>query len=262
MVSYFSNRSLTLISLLAVVGTCLSLLGYHRLHIGTDAAGPLAQGKSPHDLAATLPLAFEQNLGQSEPQVRFLSRGPGYALFLTDQEAVLALRSPDKEGSARRDRHGADAVLRIAMDGANASPVVRGIDELPITSNYLIGAVRERWQRDISNVAKVKYEEIYPGIDLVYYGRQRQLEYDFIVSPGANPDLIRMRFTGAQNQRVGKNGDLYLQMDGGELGDRREPGSSCSRRAMSSARDRSSAVSARRRLRVGILRMASSSPSR
>ena len=119
-----------------------------------------------------LPLAFEPNQGQTDAQVKYLARGDGYALFLTGSGAVLKLGG---------------AVVRMRLAGANAHARARGLDRLPGKSHYFTGNNPAQWRTNIAQYARVWFEEVYPGISLVYYGTQRQLEYDFVVAPGADP---------------------------------------------------------------------------
>ena len=138
-----------------------------------------------------LPLAFEPNLGQTNGEVQFLSRGSGYTLFLTSGEAVLALRSQQSSGVScplqKATDHGqltADA-LRLKLVGANRAARMTGLEELPGKSNYFIGNNPAKWHNNVPNYRKVAARGVYPGIDLVYYGNQGQLEHDFVVAPGA-----------------------------------------------------------------------------
>jgi chitobiase/beta-hexosaminidase-like protein/beta-propeller repeat-containing protein len=151
-----------------------------------------------------LPLAFEANRGQTDPRVKFFSRGPGYTVFLTSNETVLAFERPA-------------SALRMSLVGGKAAPAVAGLDELPGKSNYFTGKDAARWHTNIPTYAKVRYQDVYPGIDLVYYGHRRQLEYDFVVAPGADPDSITLRFDGASAQHIDDNGDLVMQTDAGEV---------------------------------------------
>jgi hypothetical protein len=155
-----------------------------------------------------LPLHFERNQGQVESSVRFLARGHGYSLFLTPTEAVLALRQRETANAA---------VLRFTLVGGNRRPTVAGGGELPGRINYFVGNDPARWRTNIATYARVHYSEVYPGIDLVYYGNQQQLEYDFVVAPGANPGRIRMSFDGARDVRLDASGDLILRVAGGEI---------------------------------------------
>jgi hypothetical protein len=172
-----------------------------------------------------LPLAFEANEGQRDSGVRFVSKGNGYSLFLTTAEAVFLLNKPaprTKTKGALRELSVAakrvdSTVVKMKLVGADDNPRTVGLDELPGKSNYFIGNDPAKWKTDIPNYSKVKYEQVYQGVDMVYYGQQRQLEYDFVVSPGVDPNVIRQRFEGARGLRIDRNGDLLIASDGGEL---------------------------------------------
>jgi Beta-propeller repeat len=199
-----------------------------------------------------LPLSFEANRGQTDPRVKFLSRGAGYTLFLTGDEAVLSLAGTTQKSKHKgrmasvappfRAAHaglkpGASAptrpsplsrdVLRMRLVGAAANARVTGADELPGKSNYFIGNDPRKWRTNVVNYAKVKYQGVYPGVDLVYYGNQRQLEYDFVVAPGADPKAIQLALVGegsalpraarARPYQIDANGDLVVQTAGGEV---------------------------------------------
>ena len=161
-----------------------------------------------------LPLRFEANRGQTNPAVQFLSRGPGYSLFLTSTGAVLSLARGDDAGAVRD-------VVRMRLLGANRSPAVAGGDRLPGVTNYISGQDRSRWRAGVPSFALVTYEEVYPGIDLVYHGKQRALEYDFVVAPGGDPDAITLDFSGSRGMTVDRRGDLVLQTRGGTVRQKR-----------------------------------------
>ncbi len=138
-----------------------------------------------------LPLHFEVNRGQANAQVRFIVRGYGYSLFLTPTEAVWVLRNSATlaEGTHARPTQPAGStstVLRMSFAGANPVPRVVGQGTLHGKSHYFVSKNPDRWRTNIPHYAKIRYEKVYPGIDLVFYGNQRTLEYDFIVSPGAD----------------------------------------------------------------------------
>lgn len=155
---------------------------------------------------AQMPIAFELNRGQSDPQVKALARGAGYGLFLTADESVLVLaHNFDKT-----------TVVRTKLLGANTSAQVLPVDRLAGTVNSFIGKDRAKWQTDVPTFAKMKYEEIYPGVDLIYYGNQGQLEYDFVLAPGADPRAIRFAITGAKIQ-IDSHGDLVMRTKLGEV---------------------------------------------
>ncbi|HJP91959.1 MAG TPA: SBBP repeat-containing protein [Pyrinomonadaceae bacterium] len=164
-------------------------------------------------------------MGQTDPQVDFISRGSGYTLFLMPREAVLALRaasaSPTTGDGRNRHESAASAVLRMKFVGSEEKPRVAGQEELPGKVNYFIGKDPKQWRAGISTYAKVAYENLYPGVDLVYYGNQRQLEYDFVVRPGADPKIIVLSFEGADQLKVNAQGELVLQAGGGEIRQRK-----------------------------------------
>jgi hypothetical protein len=155
---------------------------------------------------ARLPLSFEENRGQTDAAVRFLARGFGFTLFLTEQDAVLAMEKP-----GRKD------VIRMRFSGANPHPAVEGLDALAGRSNYFRGPDPSAWRTNVSQYRRVRYAGVYPGIDLIYYGNQRKLEYDLVLSPGADPKLIRFRVDGAKRLTVSEQGDLLAVIGTGEL---------------------------------------------
>jgi hypothetical protein len=166
-----------------------------------------------------IPLGFEVNQGQTDAQVQFLSRGAGYTVFLTPTSAVLSLRHRD-DGSQKSEfaRSNKPAnVLRIALLGANPASKATGVGQLPGRSNYFIGNDPTKWRVDVPSYARVSYQDIYEGVDLVYYGNQRQLENDFVVAPGADARVIALAFGGAKEIAIGKAGDLLLQTANGQV---------------------------------------------
>ncbi|CAN5389731.1 hypothetical protein BH10ACI1_BH10ACI1_00090 [soil metagenome] len=160
-----------------------------------------------------LPINFEPNLGQTSDEVKFLARGKGYSLFLTDTQAVLSL---EKRGKTKdEDKR---AIVRMQIDGANTAPKSSGIGETGGKSNYFIGNDAEKWQTDVPNYEKVRYEAIYEGIDLVYYGNVQQLEYDFLVQPNADPQNIKLKFDGVKSAKIdNETGDLLLETEVGTI---------------------------------------------
>ena len=166
--------------------------------------------------AISLPLFFEPNQGQTAPQVKFVARGAGYGLFLTADEAVLRLHRPSPAPrTAAAPLPASSSVIRMKLDGANAAASVSGAEPLPGKSNYFIGNNPAKWRQNIPQFARVEYTSVYPGVDLVYYGDQGQLEYDFRVAPAADPNRIALTFTGAST-RI-ESGDLILATDQGDV---------------------------------------------
>ncbi len=143
-------------------------------------------------------LAFEPNHGQADPQARFVARGPGYELLLAASEATL--RRP----SGR---------LRLSFLGARVQPQGRALEPLPGYTQYYFG----NWRARVPRYGRVRFDQIYPGIDLVYYGRHGNLEYDLLVAPGADPHRIRLRWDGARTLRLSPEGDLLLDTPAGVL---------------------------------------------
>ena len=161
-----------------------------------------------------LPLSFEPNLGQSSPEAKYLAHGDGYSLFLTSNEAVLVLGSSSKSKTSSAAR--AD-VLRMQLVGANSSATFSAIDQLPGKANYFRGRNPSAWHTNVPTYRKVAEEGIYPGVDLVYYGTQRQLEYDFIVAPGADIAPIRLSIQGGKNLQIDNQGELVVSFQGGDV---------------------------------------------
>ncbi len=204
---------------------CLLLLAFALgaafLRKNGGAEFPTSKGRSSAQWAhlyASLPMSFEANHGQTDASVNFLARGQGYTLFLTGQEAVLAVNKPYAARAGGQTRASTEA-LRLRLLGANSHPAVSGADPLPGKTNYFIGNDPAKWHTDIPTYARVKYSGVYPGVDLVYYGDQGgKLEYDFVVAPGADPSAIAL---GVADQyrlplRITAQGDLVVKLREGE----------------------------------------------
>jgi uncharacterized repeat protein (TIGR01451 family) len=186
----------------------LAVSGNNQSILETFAAPDLVPNRTANHLdLSQLPLSFEPNQGQTDPQVKFLARGAGYGVFLTADQAILTLRS-----SAQ-----ASSVVRMQLAGANAAAAAAGISPLPGRSNYFIGNDPAKWQRGVPQFARVRYQSVYPGVDLVYYGNQGQLEYDFEVGPGADPSQIGLRFHGQESATLDAGGNLILASGGHEV---------------------------------------------
>ncbi len=177
-----------------------------------------------------IPLYFEPNEGQFDPQVKFLSRGSGYSLFITPAEAVFVLKRGEGKNLPQRLRDPAKGfgakepikpnnpdVLRLRLEGGNRLAEFAGMEKTEGKSNYFIGNDRSKWHTNIPNYTKVKMREVYPGVDMVYYGAQRKLEYDFEVKPGVDPNVIGLSYEGAKNAEVDGQGDLIFHMDKGDV---------------------------------------------
>jgi Beta-propeller repeat len=175
--------------------------------VGATAAQPDTANQARLSAAyGRLPLSFEANRGQTDPRVNFLSRGAGYSLFLTPTRAVMELQ----QGNGGN-------VVAMKIVGANPASRPFGLDKMSGVSNYLIGNDPSKWHTGVSNYGEVDYQNAYRGIDLVYHGDQGQLEYDFVVKPGANPRAIRLAFDGTQGKTLDAIGNLVLHTSGGDV---------------------------------------------
>ena len=158
-----------------------------------------------------MPYTFEKNQGQTDASVRYLAHGKGYTLFLTDHEAVMSLKRTGEPGRA----------LRMRLAGSRAPMSVEGFEPLAQHSHYFVGNDPRQWRRGVPHFSRVRYSQVYPGIDIVYHSQDGQLEYDFVVAPGASADAIAISFAGAGKPRVNAAGDLELPVAGRSLMHRR-----------------------------------------
>lgn len=198
----------------------LSFIGVMLLLACTaPSAGPQDEPArpKPHGMLANsfqAPISFEPNLGQTDGRVRFMARGSGYNLFLTPSNAVFSFQSAAADPQlAPKESH---AVI-MSVVGANPVAQIGARDELPGRSSYFLGTDRKHWHTDIPTFGRVQYDNIYPGIDLVYHGIQGQLEYDFVVHPGAQPAVIALEFKGARRIKVTSLGELVLDAAHGQM---------------------------------------------
>ena len=165
----------------------------------------------------SVPLSFEPNQGQAAATVQFLSRGAGYAIFLAPGKVVLNLerQKPASAPATGQTPEAASAdTLRMSLIGANAKANAVGLAPQPGVVSYFIGNDPKNWRSGIPTYGKVNYGQIYPGVDLIFYGNQRQLEYDFVVAPGADPSRIAWRIDGARAS-IDAEGNLVLSAPNG-----------------------------------------------
>jgi hypothetical protein len=156
---------------------------------------------------AGLPLSFERNVGQADSRVSFLSRGAGYGILLTGNGVMFSLHNR--------------TMLRMSMVGANPNAEAAALEELPGRSSYFIGNDPGRWRTNVANFAKVQYKDVYPGIDLLFYGNHRQMEFDFVVAPGADPKAILLDLSAMSCRHslphIEPSGDLVMPIEGSEV---------------------------------------------
>ncbi len=235
----------------AIAGKSIISTGRETAHIVAEIhavpAVPLSGLTKPDAAAKTrimenygrLPLFFEESGGQSDGPVKFVSYGRGYSMLLTPAEAIVMLKAakPLPQRNAARgseDRQHDDAkgllagktssaMLRMKFSGAAKDPKIAGMASLPGRSNYFIGNDPLKWRAEIPHYSRVKYHDLYPGIDLVFYGNQRQLEYDFVVDRGMDPGAIQLKFEGADRLEVDGQGNLIFHMPGGAQVTLRKP---------------------------------------
>lgn len=165
---------------------------------------------------ARVPLTFEANRGQAEETVKFLGRMPGYTVWLTPAEVVLALRAPASAKAATVPQ-----VVRMRWVGGRSAPAVEGLAPKAARSHYLLGDDPAAWITEAAHVARVRYAGVYDGIDVEVYGAGSRLEYDVRVAPGADPAVLRLEFDGVRRLRVTRAGDLELVLPHGVLTQRR-----------------------------------------
>ena len=215
----------TIARLLALLSALTVLLNVASVHVyslsGYDDKAPafrrdLAKVKESY---SRIPLSFVANYGQADKKVKFTSRGSGYSLALTPTTFTLAVvdqRNKNNEESKVQSRPSA-SVIQATLLGGNAAANLTGLERLLTRTNYFIGNDPRRWKTNVPSYAKVKYSGVYRGVDLVFYGNQDLLEYDFIVSPGADPGVIALGFEGITGMRVDEKGDLILRTNAGEI---------------------------------------------
>ena len=195
--------------------------------IGALAVGPALYGGSSESVAqsragldrqfAKLPLRFEPNQGQAAKQVDFLARGPGYTMALARGGAVLALSSGKGSGATGAS----SSVVGMHIVGGNRGPRASGARKLPGVSNYMLGADRSRWRTGVPTYAQVRYDGVLPGVDMVYRGNQKELEYDLHVAPGTDPATIALAFKGSKKLSITDGGDLLIHARNGAIRQRR-----------------------------------------
>jgi uncharacterized repeat protein (TIGR01451 family) len=212
-------RALGGLIILLVAGSVLLGLGsrrYGQKSVAQHPASPspalsrLALKSKPQARAilGQLPLIFEPNQGQADPAVKFLAHGTGYSLFLDANSAVLAMQTAPSSATSSATRP-SEQFVRMKLVGANPAAALGGADPLPGKSNYIVGNDPQKWHSGIPQFAGVRYASVYPGIDLVFYGNQGHLEYDFRVAPGADASQAELEFDGTSK--------LKLKVSGGDL---------------------------------------------
>lgn len=183
---------------------------------GGDAAPVVtATGLTASAGFGKVPLHFEPNVGQTRQTANFLARGPGYELLLTPDDLVLGLQHPPANANPGSPRSA--SFIRAHLAGASKDARASSEGALTGYSNYLQGRDPSQWHTQVPQFERVRYQGVYPNVDLVYYGNQQQLEYDFVVAPGGDPNVIRLHYSGVDNARLAADGSLHLQVADAEL---------------------------------------------
>ena len=185
---------------------------------GRDARAADAPPSSAVALMRALPLRFEPNRGQTDGRAAFVAHGRGSSVYLTQAGALLALeREPPRRARSPAAASPVDAAaprravaLRYELAGARAPPRIEGVDPLPGRSNYLLGADPKRWHTDVPQYRRVRYHDVQPGVDVVYYGSDGRLEFDIEVAPNADLAGVRLRIAGAEALALDRGGNLRV----------------------------------------------------
>lgn len=175
-----------------------------------------------------VPLSFESNQGQAPPDVKFLSHGAAYSILLEDRDAVFVLSKASKAPAAQKpeiapqplraqNQSAATSILRMSLLNAETVSAPVGEEILPGTVNYITGSNPAQWRTGLPTFQRVRYASVYPGVDLIYYGIQSHLEFDFNVVAGGNPDSIQMRFEGSSGLKIDRDGNLIVPSPSGDI---------------------------------------------
>jgi hypothetical protein len=184
----------------------------------------------PESRMINLPVMFEEYSGQARTAFKFQSRmGTGYILLGPSQAFIrestpsnsrairLASGQRQNPGTASRGQDRDELALEIRLVGSNPFASAQGVDKFPARANYFIGNDPSKWRINVPTYTRIRFREVYPGIDLDYYGNERGLEHDFKVAPRGNPEDIRMRFVGVKDTRVDADGNLDVKTNTGTL---------------------------------------------
>ena len=181
-----------------------------------------ATGSTLPQLLAHLPMRFEANTGQTDAEVKYLARGPNYAIFFKPAEVVVALQAPLTAASALakrsvKDARSSSSVLRMKLVGGDPRAKVSGLEQTTERRSYFIGRDPKKWRTNVAGYTRVTSRSVYPGIDAVFYGNAGQLEYDLVVASQADPNRITLAFEGAKALRIEASGTLVATTETGEL---------------------------------------------
>ncbi len=230
------------VAVMAAIGiVCFGGLRPHRAMASAKRAAAPLQAPAPaarqsarlRSSLETLPLAFEANQGQTDPQVKYMARGNGYTVFLTASDTVFELHSASRTAASRATpntglpvspqktlpaaQQGRTAAIHMQLVGANPQSQITAANELPGRSNYFFGKDRRKWHTNVPQFASISYRDAYPGVSMAFYGVRKQLEFDFILAPGASPDPIRFDISGTVRIATDPAGNLILASTAGDV---------------------------------------------
>ncbi|MBI5234406.1 MAG: SBBP repeat-containing protein, partial [Deltaproteobacteria bacterium] len=166
-----------------------------------------------------LPLYFIENNGQVDPKVAYYEKGAGHATYFTKQGVTLSLirkgNNPPAPPLKKGDDRGFESEsIKLSFIGANENPEIIALDEQAGKINYFVGNDQSKWKTNIPTYSSVLYNDIYEGIDIRFYGNNKTLEYDIIVKPGADPNVVRFAYEGIEGLKIVDNGDLEILLTG------------------------------------------------
>ena len=223
-----------LVAGLVLLGTGCAVLGWgtrfgKNVHNQAKTAGASAIGVEPsvqeqaqaRSILAGLPLIFEPNVGQgnlepTDSRARFVTHGSGYSMVLGNEGAILSLVTKTRSTSSSSPSESRVQTLGMKLAGASPNASLSAFDPLPGKSNYFIGNNPAKWRNGVPQFARVRYENVYPGINLVFYGNQGHLEYDFQVSPSGDPSRAELEFSGAEKLEL-NDGSLVIRGQNGNV---------------------------------------------
>jgi hypothetical protein len=222
---------LKLSGLTAIYLPLAAILGFHVMTAAVEVSAPVSGAKP---LAKpTIPLAFVENRGQLDPIVRYVLRGPRGSVFFTPDEVVFRILEPEDKASTRAKpsvpEGGADdkadrlsrrgVVVRVSFPGANKDVVIKGRDELSGKRSYLRGGEQDKWIKNVRSYREVVYQNVYPGVDLVYSGERGEIKRKLIVGPKGDVRRVRFKYAGVESVEITPKGDIRLKTAIGVVGE-------------------------------------------
>lgn len=206
------HRSLLRTSLLALVASALLLeTGAHTVipepPVSTNWQPGLDSAKVSEPASVRrAPVVFESNVGQFASDVAFVARASSFSASFSASGVRMSGSGPG------------DGVIEMTFAGVRSEPTVSGEEILSSVTNYLLGNDPTAWRRGVPNFARIRYGQIYPGIDALFYATpDGALEYDFVLSPGADPSNIKIQFSSDHKLQLDSNGELVIAAGSGEI---------------------------------------------